>query len=81
MTEVNGTSTTIVFVCWLPFKAEEERERKKEKAKRGEPVRLCPTSVLVNRAWTWYTSKVGGGQCMRVVSQSAPGRGVDNIPQ
>jgi len=56
------------------------REGKRKREGKSQ-VYLYPIIVLVNRAWTWYTPKVGGGQWMRVVSQSAPDRGVDNIPR
>lgn len=74
MTEVNGTNTTIMFVSWLPFKAEAGKQRESEKGRVNTPM-----SVFVNRVWTWYTPKVGGGQWMRIVSQSAPDRSVDNV--
>lgn len=44
MTEVNGTNTTLMFVCWLPFKVEIGKQRESEKGRVNTPM-----SVFVNR--------------------------------
>ena len=37
ITEVNGTNTTIVLVCWLLFKEGKERESEKERVNTPVP--------------------------------------------
>jgi len=77
ITEVNGTSTTVVLVCWLLFKEHEGKERESEKERVNTPI----SDNRVGEPGLDLVYTEGGGQWMRIVSQSAPDRGVDNIPR
>jgi len=78
MTEVNGTSTTILLVCWLPFKAEEGKKRESKKGR----VSIFVPDVRVGEPGLDLVHIEGWWRAMDEGSQSVGARScVDNVPR